>query len=201
MSIEPPPKPPRAPPTAPCPRPKSRGTPCHAGLPPPDPCRPRPGRTHRSRTQAFASPTLSGPSPVPSHPPPNFPHAPPVFTGPPSSLHSRAAQTAWRMAQIDRWPSHFATWPGLICLARRAHPRGARTSLGHGPSPRAGAPLAPACAPLRTGGAPHFVACAPLPKPQCGALNRVARSLPCHHAGSARRIRSPGTESRRRTPC
>lgn len=162
--------------------------------------RARLGRTHRANTPAFPPPTWSGPSPAPSQPPPNFPHAPPVFTGPPSSLHSRAARTVSRMAQIDRWPSHFVTRAEWHRFARRARPRGARTSLGRGPSPTAGASLTLACAPLRTGGAPHFFACAPLPKALHRTLTRVACSHPCHHAGSALRACSPGTDARRRRP-
>lgn len=186
---------------------------------PPHSSRARLGRNLRAHTPAFPPPTLSGPSPVPSRPPPNFLHLPPVFTSPPSSRHSRAAQTALRMAQIDGWPSHFVTRAEWHRFARRARPRGARTSLGRGPSPTAGASLTPACAPLRAGGGPHFFACAPLPatgaphispgrqstptaarapKPLRRTLNRVACTHPCHHALSARRTRSPGTDARRR---
>lgn len=150
--------------------------------------RARLGRTHRANTPAFPPPTWSGPSPVPSHPPPEFPHAPPVFTGPPGSLHSRAARTVSRMAQIDRWPSHFVTRAEWHRFARRARPHGARTSLGRGPSPRAGAPLAPAGAPLRTGGAPHFFACAPpaqTPVPQSESP-RLWPSVPPCRLGTAR---------------
>lgn len=131
---------PRAPPTARCPCPTSRGTPCHSGQP---------------------LPTLSGPSPVPSQPPPEFPRAPPVFTGAPSSFRSRAAQSALRLAQMDRRPSHAATRAGWNHLACRAQALCARTSLGRDPLTSAGAPPTSAGTPGKKRGGPHFFACAP----------------------------------------
>lgn len=165
---------------------------------PPHSSRERLDRNLRAHTPAFPPPTLSGPSPVPSRPLPNFLHLPPVFTGPPSSLHSRAAQTALRLAQIDGWPSHCVTCAELHRFARRARPRGARTSLGRGPSPMAGASLTPACAPLRTGGGPHFFACAPRPKPLHLALNLGTGAHPCHHPATTQRACSPGPQARPR---
>lgn len=165
---------------------------------PPHSSRARLDRNLRAHTPAFPPPTLSGPSPTPSGPPPLFPHPPPVFTGPPSSLHSRAAQTALRMAQIDRWPSHAATRVEWHRFARRARPHGARTSMGRGPSPTAGASLTLACAPLRTGGGPHFFACALRPKPLHPALNLGTAAHPCHHPATAQHACSPGLQARPR---
>ena len=144
--------------------------------------------SHRAHTPDLPPPALSGPSPVPSHQPPVFPQAPPVFTGAPSSPHSRATQTALRLAQIDRWPSHAATRAGLNRLARRAHPHGARTSLGRGPLTSACAPPTSAGMPLKTRGGPHFLACAPLSHALARAseCRRQRPSVPPSRHGTAR---------------
>lgn len=169
--------------------------PCHRA--PPTRSRSSPARPGLSPVAIGLPPALTSPPPAESHAPHTFPHPPPVFTGPPSSPHSRAAQTALRLAQIDRWPSHTVTRAEWHRLARRAQAPCARTCLGRGPSPTAGASLTPACAPLRTGGGPHFFACAPRPKPLRAALNLGARPHPCHHPAAAQRARS---HSPRRCP-
>ena len=188
MSLAAPPESPHPSPTARCRSPKSLGAPCHSRAPQSHPRRPRSGQSHRSPTSALLPPALRGAPPAESHAPINFPRAPPVFTGPPSSPHSRAAQTALRLAQIDRWPSHAATRAGLNRLACRAQAPCARTSLGRGPLTSACAPPTSAGTPGKTRGGPCFFACAP--RPQAPALasefRRQRPSGPPSRHGAAR---------------